>query len=153
VAIIDARQLENAATVEADVCIVGSGAAGVTLAAELEGSGARVCLLESGGLRAELDTQALCDLECVGYPVRQNYMARARYFGGTCNLWAGRAMRLERSDLEARSWVPNSEIGSYLDGLDCRGAAARRRRARAVPCGLGAEAVALRFGIPRPVEA
>jgi choline dehydrogenase-like flavoprotein len=122
VAIIDARQLENASTVEADVCIVGTGAAGVALAAELEGCRARVCLLESGGLRPEPDTQALTDVDCVGYPVRQNYMARARYYGGTCNLWAGRAMRLAPSDLEARSWVPLSgwpigyaELAAYYD--------------------------------------
>jgi choline dehydrogenase-like flavoprotein len=122
VAIIDAQQLENASTVEADVCIVGTGAAGVTLAAELERSSARVCLLESGGFRPELDTQALCDLDCVGYPVRRNYMARARYFGGTCNLWAGRAMRLAPSDFEARLWVPNSgwpigyaDLAGYYD--------------------------------------
>jgi choline dehydrogenase-like flavoprotein len=108
VAIIDARQLEDGCTVETDVCIVGAGAAGITLAVELEETGARVCLLESGGLRPEPETQALSDLDCVGYPVRENFMARARYYGGTCNLWAGRAMRLDPLDFAARPWVANS---------------------------------------------
>ena len=35
-------------------------------------------------------------------------MARARYFGGTSNLWAGRSMRLDPIDFERRDWVPNS---------------------------------------------
>jgi choline dehydrogenase-like flavoprotein len=108
VAIIDARQLENASTIEADVCIVGTGAAGVTVAAELESRGLRVCLLESGGLGPDPAAQALCEVDNVGYPVRKNFMARARYYGGTCNLWAGRAMRLASVDVAARPWVANS---------------------------------------------
>jgi hypothetical protein len=35
-------------------------------------------------------------------------MSRARYFGGTCNLWAGRSMKLTELDLTKRDWVPNS---------------------------------------------
>jgi choline dehydrogenase-like flavoprotein len=108
VAIFDARQLDNASTIEADVCIVGTGAAGVTVAAELENTGARICLLESGGFGPDPAAQALCDLDNVGYPVRRNFMARARYYGGSCNLWAGRAMRLAPIDVEARPWLTNS---------------------------------------------
>jgi choline dehydrogenase-like flavoprotein len=108
VAIIDARQIEDGFLVETDVCIVGAGAAGITLAAELEESGVRVCVLEAGGLRADPETQALGSLASIGYPVRENFMARARYYGGTCNLWAGRAMRLDPVDFMARSWVPHS---------------------------------------------
>jgi choline dehydrogenase-like flavoprotein len=122
VAIIDARQLEDGSYVETDVCIVGAGAAGITVAVELEAAGARVCLIESGGLRPEPGTQALSDLDCVGYPVRENFMARARYYGGTCNLWAGRAMRLDPLDFAVRPWVANSgwpidyaEVAAYYD--------------------------------------
>jgi choline dehydrogenase-like flavoprotein len=35
-------------------------------------------------------------------------MSRARYFGGSCNLWAGRCMSLQEIDLAGRAWVPNS---------------------------------------------
>jgi choline dehydrogenase-like flavoprotein len=35
-------------------------------------------------------------------------MSRARYFGGSCNLWAGRSMRLTPLDFERRDWVPHS---------------------------------------------
>ena len=67
-----------------------------------------VCLVESGGFTPDEDTQSLYDLQSTGYPVRENFMSRARYFGGSCNLWAGRNMTLNAIDFEARDWVPDS---------------------------------------------
>jgi len=67
-----------------------------------------VCLIESGSYDPDEATQSLYDLESTGYLVRENFMSRARYFGGTCNLWAGRSMKLTELDLLKRDWVPNS---------------------------------------------
>ena len=106
--IIDARTLEDGARLEADVCIVGAGAAGLTLALELEAPTRRVLLVESGGFEPDEAVQSLYELESVGYPPRPNYMSRARYFGGSCNLWAGRCMPLHELDLAGRPWVPDS---------------------------------------------
>lgn len=92
--------------VEADVCVVGAGAAGTTVATQLARSGVRVCLVESGTFDPDPDVQSLYDLQSVGYPQRPNYMSRAHYFGGSCNLWAGRSMALAPLDLEDRAWVP-----------------------------------------------
>jgi choline dehydrogenase-like flavoprotein len=105
--IADARTLEDAG-LETDVCIVGAGAAGITLALEFTRAGREVCLLESGDFAPDQDTQSLHELESVGYPPRANYMSRARYFGGSCNLWAGRSMLLSAFDLSPRPWVPHS---------------------------------------------
>ena len=106
---VDVNALSEPITiVSADLCIVGSGAAGITVARELDGAPARVCLVESGDLGPDEGTQALYDLTVTGHPVRENFMSRARYFGGTCNLWAGRSMRLRALDLEPRTWVPHS---------------------------------------------
>ena len=105
--IADARTLEDAGF-QTDVCVVGAGAAGITLAIELARAGREVCLLESGDFAPDHDTQSLHDLESVGYPPRANYMSRARYFGGSCNLWAGRSMLLSEFDLSPRPWVPHS---------------------------------------------
>lgn len=105
---IDARESSLPATIETDLCIVGAGAAGITLASELQSSGIDVCLLESGGFTPDEETQSLYDLTSTGYPVRPNFMSRARYFGGSCNLWAGRNMRMSPIDFEVRGWVPNS---------------------------------------------
>ena len=52
--------------IETDVCIIGGGAAGITLAREFIGQPYRVCLLESGGLEFEPETQALYKGENVG---------------------------------------------------------------------------------------
>ena len=55
----DLREFESGKTLSADLCIVGAGAAGITLAKELLGSGLRVCLVESGGLSEEDETQSI----------------------------------------------------------------------------------------------
>jgi choline dehydrogenase-like flavoprotein len=107
-AIVDARTLEDGTRLEAAVCIVGAGAAGITLALELGAADRSVLLVESGGFEPEEAVQSLYDLQSVGYPPRPNYMARARYFGGSCNLWAGRCMRLQAQDFAPRAWVPDS---------------------------------------------
>jgi choline dehydrogenase-like flavoprotein len=46
--LVDARRVPKNTPVETDVCIVGAGAAGITLAKEFIGKPFRVCLLESG---------------------------------------------------------------------------------------------------------
>ena len=43
----DARELSNDQQVEVDVCIVGAGPAGISIARELIGNGGRVWLLDS----------------------------------------------------------------------------------------------------------
>lgn len=123
VSVIDARELEPGSELAAEICIVGSGAAGLTLAAQLDGSGREVCLLESGGLEPEPDIQSLNDLENLGYPVRENFMSRARYYGGSCNIWAGRSMLYGPDELACREWVAGSgwpltysELARYLPG-------------------------------------
>src|SRR4051794_5262318 len=52
--------------VRADVCIIGAGAAGLTLAAELDGSPLRTIVLEGGGKRHDKRAQALYRSDVVG---------------------------------------------------------------------------------------
>jgi choline dehydrogenase-like flavoprotein len=106
--ITDAASVGAGARLEYDVCIVGAGAAGISLALELEGSGARVCMLEAGGLRYEATVQALCDGEESGdtYPPLRN--TRLAAFGGSTSVWAGWCRPLDAFDFEPRGWVPES---------------------------------------------
>lgn len=106
--ITDARELENGARVEADICIVGAGPAGISLALELEASHHKVVLLESGGFESEGATQALYEGENVGRDYIPLIAARARYFGGSSNHWTGQCRPLDPLDFEQRDWVPNS---------------------------------------------
>ncbi len=89
--LIDARDVPAGAILEADVCIVGAGAAGITIARRLSGRGRSILLIESGGLEPDHDTQALMQGDIVGEPMRffgaepgLDFM-RLRYFGGSTN--------------------------------------------------------------------
>src|SRR5262245_2629001 len=105
---IDSTRLASKTTIQTDLCIIGGGIAGITLAREFVGTRVNVCLIESGAYELDSETQALHELQNIGYPTRQNFIARARYFGGSSNLWAGRCIRLDPIDFESRDWVPNS---------------------------------------------
>lgn len=91
-----------------DVCIVGAGVAGITLARTLAHAGLRICLLESGGLDGECQTQALCTGESGGDVPFDAWGSRMRVFGGSCTLWGGGCMPLEAMDFERRPWVAHS---------------------------------------------
>ena len=55
-------------TIRADVCVVGGGAAGITVARELIGTGLDVVLLEAGGERFDAAAQDPHRSELVGLP-------------------------------------------------------------------------------------
>ncbi len=106
--LIDAETIESGTTLTADVCIVGGGAAGVTIAMELLDSGLDVLLLESGGDEPDPETQALYEGASVGQPLGPQDggfpidQVRLRYLGGTTNHWAGFCRPLEPIDFELR---------------------------------------------------
>lgn len=104
---VDAEELAAEASLESEIAVVGAGAAGITLALELARLGREVLLLEGGRPEPSAAIQALHEIESVGRPMRPNYLPRVRQLGGTCNLWAGRAMRLLPEDLRARPAVPD----------------------------------------------
>lgn len=92
----------------AEVCIVGAGAAGQTLAKRLADAGRDVLLLESGGFDYDPAVQALNEAENTGLPYYDLERARLRFFGGTTAIWGGRTCRLDPIDFEARDWIPFS---------------------------------------------
>ncbi len=107
--ITDARDQKDGLTLSTDICIVGAGAAGISLALEFIGSGMAVLLLESGGIKPESETQALYagtveDARLHSPPDRY----RQRRFGGSTTIWGGRCVPFDDIDFESRSWVPHS---------------------------------------------
>ena len=106
--ITDVRNLSEGTVIDSDICIVGAGAAGITLAMELIGHDFSVNLLESGGLDFEDDVQALNDGDCVSQHKVDLMWTRLRYFGGTTGHWGGNCAPLDERDFETRSWVPDS---------------------------------------------
>jgi choline dehydrogenase-like flavoprotein len=98
-----------------DICIIGAGPAGITLALELEATGWRVGLLEAGGLKYEAETQRLLEGDVVGqrYPPLRD--TRVSALGGSTTVWAGWCRPLEPLDFEPRDW---SGAGAWPFGLD-----------------------------------
>jgi choline dehydrogenase-like flavoprotein len=121
--IADITEISATEPLDADVCIVGSGPAGATIAAELAGAGARIVLLESGGLERQADTDALNEVESVGWHrIEDQWLVRNRILGGTSCTWGGRVAPFEDIDYEARSWIAHSgwpvsrdEMTSFLE--------------------------------------
>ena len=115
---IDSRDLDPKQQIDTDICIIGAGAAGITIAREFIGTSTQVTLLESGGLEFDKQTQSLYDGENIGLPSFDVNVNRLRYFGGTTNHWAGHSRPLEPIDFKQRSWVPHSGWPLSREELD-----------------------------------
>jgi choline dehydrogenase-like flavoprotein len=113
---VDTRSLAPDSDIVADVCVVGTGPAGITLALGLKGSGLDVVLVESGGLELDEKMQTLSTGEVIGVPYGPLESTRSRAFGGTAREWesiienrAHAHMRpLDETDFVKREWVPYS---------------------------------------------
>jgi choline dehydrogenase-like flavoprotein len=88
-----------------DICIVGAGPAGISIARSFIGSSRSVCLVESGGLAGENRNQALYQGASIGSPELDPATSRMRAFGGSCNVWGGGCIPLSSLDLVPRDWV------------------------------------------------
>jgi choline dehydrogenase-like flavoprotein len=99
---------ESPAVLAADLCIIGAGAAGITLAVESARRGKKVLLLEGGGATREESSQALYDSEIAGLPHRGIHTGRIRVKGGTTVRWGGQILELDALDFTPRPGVPES---------------------------------------------
>jgi choline dehydrogenase-like flavoprotein len=106
--LIDARNVPAASRFDADVCIIGAGAAGLALAREFLGSTTRICVVESGGLGPDAFANSLNLGTNLGLPYYDLETTRERQFGGTTATWSGRCVPLDPIDFETRPWVPYS---------------------------------------------
>lgn len=93
---------------EYDLCIVGSGPAGLTVALQFLDTRVRVCLVESGDLAPRPEVEALSLFENAGARRAPVEVVRARGFGGTSALWSGRCGVFDAIDHQRRSWLPFS---------------------------------------------
>jgi choline dehydrogenase-like flavoprotein len=93
---------------QADICIVGAGAAGIVLAVELARLGRRVLLLEGGGESIEEASQDTYRSEVVGLTHRGVHTGRFRAKGGTTTRWGGQILELDSIDFEKREGIDGS---------------------------------------------
>lgn len=106
--IFDTRKLTGITELEADVCIVGGGAAGITIAQALIGGPLQVCLLESGGLEFDPDIQRLHQGDVLDKFFFDLELSRIRMFGGTTNHWSGTSRPLDELTFAPRPGIPYS---------------------------------------------
>jgi choline dehydrogenase-like flavoprotein len=115
--ILDAKKGLGQELPRYDICIVGAGAAGITLALELEATGRRICLLEAGGSGYEGPTQRLFEGQASGQPYPVLRDTRVGALGGSTTVWAGWCRPLEALDFERREWCGASGWPFGLDHL------------------------------------
>ncbi len=105
--LLDFHSVADRAEFATDVCVIGSGAAGLTVAAHI-GGGLRVLIVEAGGPRVPKGGVAGLAGEAADWAFAGFEGGRTRAFGGATTLWAGQCIRLDPIDFERREWVPHS---------------------------------------------
>lgn len=107
--LIDFNKCDADSVFETDICIVGSGPVGISIAKEFVGTNVNVLIVESGGLESEDDVQKLYEIESIGDPRRINQInLRRRIYGGSSYIWTGRCAPFDDIDFQARDWIPRS---------------------------------------------
>lgn len=86
-----------------DVCIIGAGAAGISMAVTLAERGHRVLLCEGGDADYSERSQDCYRGETVGDPYIPLDGARLRHLGGSTNHWGGVCRPLDRYDFTAKA--------------------------------------------------
>lgn len=124
--LVDAHDIEEGCTHDCDVCIVGAGAAGITLAKRLAGTSLEVYLLESGGIDGAERDRSPREVELVGLPYSALSGPEAEYLGGATNEWGGYCAPLDPIVFEERPWVPHSGWPLSRTDLDPYYAVAQR---------------------------
>ncbi len=114
----DSRELDDGSILEGDICIIGAGAAGISMALEWIDTPHKVLLLEAGGFEYDAQSQDLYRGDNVGEPYFPLNAARLRYFGGTTGHWAGFCAPLDPIDFQNRTWVPHSSWPISREDLD-----------------------------------
>ncbi len=104
-----AKTLPSGTILDADICIVGAGAAGIALALQFADTDKTVLLIESGDVAENPEIQALYEGSVVDpalHSPADRY--RQRVFGGTTTIWGGRCIPFDPIDFDLRAWIDNS---------------------------------------------
>jgi len=105
------KDLANISSTESltyDVCIVGTGLAGISVAKQLLGTNHRIVMLESGGELPEHKYQELNQGENSGPSFLSLDASRLRCFGGASKLWAGFCSPYKNDEFDEKPFIPLS---------------------------------------------
>lgn len=115
--IIDLEKKTIDKSYEYDICIIGSGVAGLSIVNEFINDSTRVVVLEGGGNKDESRSQKIYQSDVVGEEHDGVHNGRFRVFGGTSTRWGGQLMTYRRDDLEYRDYITNSGWPINYDSL------------------------------------
>ncbi|OUR99171.1 choline dehydrogenase [Gammaproteobacteria bacterium 42_54_T18] len=107
--IVDGKTLKGGSVIDADVCIIGGGVAGIVTARELLKNVGNIVLIESGGENYSPESQ---ELYSPSKPHNSLYPdpshTRLRFLGGASNHWENNTSPFDPIDFEKRNWIKNS---------------------------------------------
>jgi choline dehydrogenase-like flavoprotein len=107
--IINLDERDAGEVIECDLCIAGSGAAGLSIATQfIDQKRLDVVVLEAGGRDFTEASQEIYQGRNLGLDYFDLDVTRLRYFGGTTNHWGGWCRPLDPMDFQVRPWVPHS---------------------------------------------
>ena len=115
---VDARNIDNDSLIEGDICIIGAGAAGISMALEWMNTPYKIILLEGGGFEYDDRVQQLYAGKTTGQHYFPLVSCRLHYFGGTTGHWAGWCSTFDAIDFEKRDWIPHSGWPIKREDLD-----------------------------------
>jgi choline dehydrogenase-like flavoprotein len=138
---LDARTIAEGTELAADLCIIGAGPAGITVAREFIGLDVNVVVLESGGSELDEQAQELNDGLAIGDPYAGLRSTRHRGIGGAASLWNtrvdGEAARAKYVPLDPWDMAQRPDAPYAGWPFDYTHLEPFYRRAQAL-CGLGA---------------
>ncbi len=106
--LVDVSRESKKLNLEVDVCILGGGVAGITLAHELRAAYGSIAILESGTEQYDQATQELYTPEKQHGVYPDVLYSRMRFLGGSSNHWENNTAPFLGIDFEKRDWVQNS---------------------------------------------
>ncbi len=106
--LIDTKTIKEPETFQSDICIMGGGVAGITLAKELTDKKMNVILLDSGSENYDQETQDLYKAESKPESFPKPSSSRLRFLGGSSNHWENSVERFDPIDFQKREWVTDS---------------------------------------------
>lgn len=116
--IISEKEIIQGDCLEAEICIIGSGPAGFSIALELIKTNKKIIMLTGGGYHETAASQDLhkgiIDSISPHEPIEEN---RRRVFGGASTAWGGRCIPMDPIDFLKRPWIHHSGWPITFDKL------------------------------------
>lgn len=119
--IFDLLSEENFDLPKFDVCVIGSGPAGMTLALELEKKDKKVLLSEAGGENFSKESEDCYKGKVIGDKYVPLDVSRLRFLGGSSNHWGGMCRPLDDIDFKSdpnisAEWpIEKKDLDLYLN--------------------------------------